>query len=279
MFELEPDDIADLKVRAAALHVPNSPFQEAYPILLGEAALGQQEPAGPTLTAVVKYEDGTAIVLASTRYLTTREIMDPADLPEAAAAELSEFSEVIGVRHQRLEAIDMLWIPDNGDYVELRADYPFGMQQRQGIVALERAAARLEGLLGRDFLVDQVNFFPVIQSLYDAAGDGAMVELGFMVSGSAQKLEKTRRDGQCCRVEAYHLGGVGVLDAPIQPYRTSVIWDVALGDDVISRPEISIRGTSLQTAEIDPVVGEMVVRNCAGFLDYEYVRDRIISHL
>jgi hypothetical protein len=106
-----------------------------------------------------------------------------------------------------------------------------------------------------------------------------MVELGFMVAGSAQKLEKTRRGEQCCREEAYHQGGIGVLDAPIQVYKTSVLWHVDLGRDVSSTPEVSISGTSAHTAEVTPFIGEMVVRNCARFEDYDHVRDRILDHL
>lgn len=106
-----------------------------------------------------------------------------------------------------------------------------------------------------------------------------MVELGFMVAGSSQKLEKTRRGEQCCREEAYHQGGIGVLDAPIQVYKVSVLWHVNLGGDVSSAPEVTISGTSAHTAEVDPFIGEMVVRNCACFRDYEYVRDRILEHL
>lgn len=279
LYDLGVDQNTDLQNAALALEIPDGPFKAAYPLLLDEEQLDEHKGHPPILTAVVEYVEGVAVVLASTRYLTTREILAVDELNDEVALELGGFNELIGVRHQRLEAIDVLWLPTDGRYAELRVDHPFGSHQRHGEIALNQARARFNHLLGCNLGNSHVNLFPVIQSLYQAQGDGAMVELGFMVSGSAQKLEKTRRGEQCCREEAYHVGGIGVLDAPIQVYRTSVLWHYDLGNDSISTPEVSINGTSSLTADPDPFIGEMVIRNCVRSFDYEYVRDRIIEHL
>lgn len=279
LFEFVEEDLNDLREAAQELEVDQIPFSEAYPTLLNEDQLRAYQGQPPVLIAKVAYNDGLALVLASVRYLTTRETVVVAELTDEAADELAGFNELIGIRHKRLEALDVLWIPDEGNYVELRVDFPFGMHQRHGIGALNQARGHFDDLLDSNLRLGQVNLFPVMQSLYNARGDGAMVELGFMVAGSAQKLEKTRRGEQCCREEAYHQGGIGVLDVPIQVYKTSVLWHVDLGRDVSSAPEVSISGTSAHTADVEPFIGEMVVRNCAGFQDYEYVRDRILGHL
>ncbi|WCS26725.1 hypothetical protein LOK46_07845 [Methylobacterium sp. NMS14P] len=279
LFELDDNEIARLREAAEALEVPEGPFSEAYPVLLGEDRLAAQQGVAPVLIASVNYRGGKALVLASVRHLATRETVVVAELTDEAANELAGFNELIGVRHQWLEALDVLWIPNEGRHVELRVDFPFGMYQRHGLIALDQARMRFDGLLGSNLAPGRVNLFPVMQSLYDARGDGAMVELGFMVAGSSQKLEKTRRGEQCCRDEAYHQGGIGVLDAPIQIYKTSVLWHVDLGRDVSSAPEVTISGTSAHTAEANPFIGEMAVRNCASFEDYDYVRDRILDHL
>lgn len=279
LFELDEDAVAALRQAALALAVPHTAFSTAYPELLPEDQLAPFRGQAPVLAAVEEYDEGIAVILASTRYLTTRETVIVGELTDEAADELAGFSELIGVRHRRLEALDVLWIPAVGVHVELRADYPFGTHQSHGQLALNQARQQFEALLGSNFGFSQVNLFPLMQSLYEAQGDGSMVELGFMVTGSAQKHEKTRRGEQCCREEAYHLGGIQALQAPIQVYRTSVLWHVDLGEDVTSAPEVSIRGVSSQTAEQNPFVGEMIVRNCARFEDYDHVRDRILDHL
>jgi len=279
LFKLNHDEIRALREATASLEVAVTPFSNAYPILLPEDELAEHSSVVPSLVAKVAYRDGIALVLASVRYLQSRETVVVAELTDEVANELAGFNELVGIRHKRLEALDVLWIPNDGNYVELRIDFPFGTHQRHAMVALERARAQFDEMLESSLGHSQVNVFPIMQSLYDARGDGAMVELGFMVAGSAQKLEKTRRGEQCCREEAYHQGGIGVLDAPIQVYKTSVLWHVDLGRDVSSAPEVTISGTSAHTAEVGPFIGEMVIRNCACFEDYDYVRDRVLDHL
>ena len=279
IFELSDDEMNQLRAASTVLDVPDGPFSRAYPILLAEDQLKAQQGMEPALIANVERQDGRALVLASVRYLTTRETVVVAELTDQAADELAGFNELIGVRHQRLEALDVLWVPSAGNYVELRVDFPLGMYHRHGIIAVNQARSRFDALLGSRLGLKHVNLFRVMQALYDARGDGAMVELGFMVAGSSQKLEKTRRGEQCCRDEAYHQGGIGVLDAPIQIYKTSVLWHFDLGRDVSSSPEVTISGTSAHTAEANPFIGEMIVRNCARFDDYNYVRDRVVYHL
>lgn len=279
VFRLTAQQMRRLRGAVTELEVPDNAFSRAFPVLLSEDRLRDYRGHPPYVAAKVEYHVGTAIVLPSARYLLSREAIVPAELPTAAAAELNEYEEIICVRHKRLQAADVLWIPTEGDVIELRTDFPLGMHIRSGLAATDLAQARFAELVGAAFFGDQVNLFPAIQGLYSARGDGRMVELGFMVSGSSQKLEKTRRDIECCREEAYHLGGVGALRTPIAPFRTSVLWPVDLQRDVTSEPEITLRGTSVQSADPNAFLGEMVIRNCTGLDDYEFVRDRVLARL
>lgn len=279
LYSVDDDDRADLLARIEGLAEPDNDFAEAYPTLLAEGTLADFRGHPPYFTASSTFESGQAVVLSSARYLTTRESVLPAELPAEAAAELADFAELIGVKHQRLQGVDVLWIPADGGPLQLRVDYPFGMQQRQGDQAADNAVARFAQLLGRDFLVQPVNLFPLVQRLYAATGDGMMVELGFVVSGSSQKLEKTRRGEECCREEAYHLGGVSALDEPIQPFLVSVMWSIAMAEDLSAKPEVTLRGRASHTADLDPFLGEMVVRNAVGFEDYDHVLGRLLHHL
>lgn len=278
-FEVEDNAMAQLRLDVADLAIPGNAFSQAFPILLPEAALGAFGGHQPYLTAKVEYLTGTAVVLASARYLTTREAILPAELPDAAADELSEYEEIICVRHRRLEGIDVLWVPEDGNIIELRTDYPLGMHIRKGVTAAQQAQTRFQGMFGLAPFAAQLNLFPAIQGLYASVGEGRMVELGFMVSGSAQKLEKTRRDVECCREEAYHRGGVDALTTPIAPFRTSVLWEFPLAENVASEPEITLRGHSVQCADPDAFLGDMIVRNCVGIEDFAHVRDRVLALL
>lgn len=148
MFRLDPDAVEQLRQAALALHIPQNAYSNVYPILLDEDQLAAQGWHLPVLTAVTEYEDGVAVVISSVRYLTTRETVVVAELGEEIAAGLAGFNELIGVRHLRHQACDVLWIPAAGEHVEIRADYPFGTQQSKAQLALVQARACFEGLLG-----------------------------------------------------------------------------------------------------------------------------------
>jgi hypothetical protein len=124
LFEFEEEELVELRGAAQELEVDASPFSQAYPLLLNEDQLRALQGQPPVLIAKVTYDDGLALVLASVRYLMTRETVIVAELTDKAADELAGFNELIGIRHQRLEALDVLWIPNEEGYVELRADSP-----------------------------------------------------------------------------------------------------------------------------------------------------------
>lgn len=277
-YQLDDEMMNALRYSLLLMELPKNIFSAIYPMQVDADEVRAGDHTRPVLAEVARLPFGSALIFASIRHTTSRESLGLGDLPAEAAEALSGYAEVIGVRRQKLEAIDVLWIPDEGNTIELRVDFPWGMLQEQGKVALANLAAACIATLGRDYLSNQVNLFPAIQSLYDKEGDGSMVELGFMVSGSAQKLEKSRRDGHCCRTEAYHVGGKQALAMPIQPYRVSVIWPEADGENE-SRAEVSLNGTSLMTADPEAFLGSMTVRNCADLTEYQYLRERMLEHL
>lgn len=278
-FKLEDSDMTSLRDAINDMTVPRNAFSQSFPQLLDEGSLANFRGHPPYIAAKLEYDHGTAIALASSRYVTSRESIHPAELPIAAAAELEEFEEIICIRHKRLQGIDVLWVPYDDNIIEVRTDFPLGMPTRSAEALADQAVNNLSHTFGANIFLDQINLFPAIQLLYDARGNGRMVELGFMTSGAAQKLEKTRRDLECCREEAYHLGGVEALHGPILPFRTNVLWHVTGPNGVVTEPEISLKGISVQTADPNAFLGDMIVRNSTSLADYEYARDQVLALL
>jgi len=279
LYRVDDGDTAVLRSQIDAIEVPENDFSYRYPVLLEDSELHAFGGDPPRIAAKVSHPDGTYLVLASTRYLQSREIVLPAELPDSAAHELRQYEQIICVGHRRLQACDVLWVPNEGNVIEIRTDFPLGMHSRVAVTAANQAQTRFGQILDPRFFAEQVNLFPAIQGLYSARGDGRMVELGFMVAGSSQKLEKSRRDVECCRVETYHLGGIGVLSTPIAPYIASVLWNIDLGSGAQSEPEVTLRGLSVQTAAPGAFLGDMTIRNCVGIVDYSHARDRVLAHL
>lgn len=92
LFNFEEEDLDELRQAAQELEVDESPFSEAYPLLLNEDQLRAQQGQPPVLIAKVAYDDGLALVLASVRYLTTRETVIVAELRRHADAAVYEFT-------------------------------------------------------------------------------------------------------------------------------------------------------------------------------------------
>lgn len=275
-YEVEKEKIKNFRKKAENLQVDDNIFSDNFPILVPENELNGPVP-NLSVSAIHKNEEGIAIILSSKRYTYSRQkfLKDQfEDLPP----ELSKYNEFIGVSYKRYEAFDVLWIPNNSSVIEIRADYPEGKEATQVVYAINQAEIFFSKKFGEDYFQNKINFFPAIDSLYKSRDDGKVIELGFMVSGAAQKLEKSRRDGTCCRVEAYHLSGIQGLELPIAVYRIVVMWKRPHNSNSYSRPEVGIHGRSTQTAEPSPYLTEIAISRCGSLEDYNFVRDRILRH-
>lgn len=278
-YEVSPADLTKLRKAVEGLTVGKSDFADAYPLLLTDAQIAASFPQPHKLIAIEKNDDGLAIVFGSSRAILLRETLDKSDLPEEALDALSGYDQLVGVKLAKLQAIDIVWIPHTGTTVDVRVDYPKGMHQDVAGVAHERVRELLAQLVGFDALSTPVNLFPLINQLYQKSNEGTVVELAFGTTTASLKHEKMRRSGDCLRDEKYHLGGKAALASPIEPYRLSVQWDVAVGTDVTSRPELSLHGSSRVAMGSVPTLMDAVFRRCVGLADYEFVRSRLESLL
>ena len=58
-----------------------------------------------------------------------------ASMPSRTTEELAVYDEIIGVRHIRHQAMDVLWIPAMDNFVELRIDSPKGFHKDVAAIA------------------------------------------------------------------------------------------------------------------------------------------------
>ncbi|MGL3104853.1 hypothetical protein [Bradyrhizobium sp. BR 1432] len=261
-----------IRAKVKRLEVPESVFGDVYPLYLDEDALADA-PNKPTLVAVERAENGTAVVMASARIVTTREPLDANDLRDGL---YDEYEEVYGLKHVRHQAMDVVWIPSSGNVIDIRIDFPQGMHRDVGEAA--QAAVRYAFFKLIDFedsLGVAVNLFPLINAIYRASKEGTVVELAFGTTTASTKHEKMRRKAHCLREEAYHKGGKAALSTPIEPYRLSVHWRRKIGRDKYSVPELSLHSSGRASADSHPELIDAVVRNCMGCDDFDYVKSRM----
>ncbi|MDP4027032.1 hypothetical protein Q8W71_31060 [Methylobacterium sp. NEAU 140] len=276
-YRLARRDIDRLQNDFVQTEVPPSELKDVFPMVLEDEDLAEIG-SDPTVVQNIQFDDGLAVFFGSVRVVTTREPLEIDQMPEDAASALEGWDELIGVRHRRLHSIDVLWLPNDDDFVEVRADYPIGISRNVGEEVHRRVRNKIAELVGYDVLQTPVNLFPLIDGIYRQR-DGKVVELSFGTTTASLKNEKMRRKRLCLRDEAYHRGGSAALELPIQPFNLSVVWQRRLGPNRFSLPELSLRSTSYESGSANPQLFDAVISKCMGHSDYDYVRGRILSYL
>lgn len=278
-FSLVTDREKDiLRTAILAAQPADSLYRQRYPNLLSEQQLSTQS-RGLNLVAVEQLDDGLAAVFTSVRTVTIRETFETGELPAAAADALQGYDEIVGLKNLRLQAFDVVWVPTQGNVVELRVDFPRGMHQASGEAALEQIRDSVRLLTGLQLFAEAENLFPLIERMYRTRTEGTVVELSFGTSTASTKHEKMRRQSLDLREERYHVGGVANLTAPIEPFRISIQWRRPMGGTLFSHPELTLNGSQHRAGAENPRLLSAVVRKCIRLEDYEYVRGRVIHHL
>lgn len=274
-YEVPKDELAKVRRVLLSHKISASAFSKKYPALLSDAEIEKNyNQAKHTLIDVIKSEDGVAAVFASLRAIFVREQLDADDLPSELADKLAQYDEIVGVRLIKFQAMDIVWIPHDGTFVDVRVDFPRGMHHDQGLAALEATRAAFQTVVGTEPLGTPVNLFPLINLIYKEAKEGVVVEMAFGTTTASLKHEKMRRSGTDLRLEKYHQGGKAALKTPIEPYRLSVEYSLSF-DGVTSLPELSLNGTSRMAGSPEPKLLDVTIRKCVGLADYEHVRSRI----
>lgn len=273
IYNLEAKDRSELIGQISRMPAPDNAYSKAYPLTLGEAELG-------TLSATLRhakterFDDGLAVFFGSVRRVEIREDLDASDLPEEARDALDDYDQIIGVKHRRIHAIDVVWIPTNGDDIDVRVDFPPGTPRQLAEAAKSEVLAKITGLIGDEMKLQAVNLFPAIKSIYSAAQEGKVAEMSFSTDTGSLKNEKMRRRKLCLRKEAYHVGGKAALASSIDPFSLSIVWD--RGN---SNPELTLHSTARMTGQQIPYLYEAGIARCTGRDDYDFVRERLLHHL
>lgn len=276
-YRLPLGAMATLRETLRAAQPGASDFAPAWPLMVNEGEL-QSAPTAPTLLAVVETEDGITGIYASVRVLTVRTEVDASEFPDEIASALTGYDELIGVRHIRWQAMDIIHVPSQGDIIDVRVDFPVGMLQSTGDYCHSILMGQIRSIVGPTAMAP-VNLFPLIESMYSVSTEGLVVELAFGTTTASLKNEKMRRRRTCLRQEAYHVGGKQALASPIDIHRLSVVWELPMGGERLARPELTLAAPARSAGSAAPRLETAIIRNCTGVRDYDHVRARMMSYL
>lgn len=276
-YEFDAAVLQTIRGQFGRLQPTDTAFSQRYPATLSETEL-KAAPAGLVLTSVEVQDDGLAVVFSSARVTTVRERINVEALEDSANAVLDEYEEIIGVKTIRFHAFDVIWIPSQGNTIDVRVDFPEGTLSEVAVAARKMVLAELVKITGA-VIPEAVNMFPLIDKMYSDGSEGTVVELGFGTTTASLKHEKMRRRKLDLRDETYHKGGKAALETPIEPFKLSIRWHRVIGRRLASEPELSLNSSSRAAGSANPLLDRVVIRRCMGSDDYDHVRSRIAYHL
>lgn len=274
LIEAQKETITSLVEHFASIDIPTSDAQKAFPLSLTDEELNGTE-LDVVPIKVIQSDKGTAVVFSSIRFFASKEEITADDLPEDSEFIFRDFDEIIGFRNRRVQAFDVAWLPHGGGAIEIRVDYPSGMNKDIATAVYQHVEKKLASVLGAPSLGNPINLFPAIKAVYENAREGNVVELAFSTTTGSVKQERMRRQRTCLRKEDYHVGGKNALAHEIEPFRLGVVWT----RDKTRRPEILLAGSSRIGLSNNPELWSAVVRNCTNLEDYEFVVSRLKSNL
>ncbi|MHC2106468.1 hypothetical protein [Methylobacterium sp. CM6246] len=236
-------------------------------------------PTEPRLISVESFATGLAGVYESIRVTEIRERIDPRRLSRQDGQTLDDFQELIGVRLEKKQLFDVVWVPHTGTRIDIRVDSPVGTTiENQGAAHLA-LAKKFTAEFGKDLFKVPINLFPLIKAMYEDPNEGMVAELGFATSTGSVKIEKMRRAHTCLRRELYHKAGKAALSRGIEPFKLSVRWQAMYEEKARSHLELSLKGNTRLLHMTVPLLYDADIRGCAGIADFEYVRSRLEYHL
>lgn len=254
----------------------NAPF---LPLPLSGHQLQKAQLCDPTLVYVHQTPTGIAAIYSSVRKKDERQRLSVQSLPKAAQQAIGDFEEIIGIHSRKVQAYDVVWVPNNGKIIEVRADFLGNETQETVTNAHQKIYADVHVKSGSKALIAPVDLFPAIKPIYDNSNEGIVIELAFATSTGSTKHEKMRDKDACLRKEVYHVNGKAALAADIEPYRIGVRWVLTDQHGEFSSPELFLDGRATMAASTSPGLFSATIRKCSDSLEYSEIKQKLESYL
>lgn len=279
IYQISTDEQEALQTALLNLAPDQNDFARCYPLSRNPDEITQL--GDPVLVDIQRTDDGVGAVYANAVRLTKREIIEFDEISEDPSALQKQYDEIVGLKFRTVQLFSVVWVPHDHASVEIRTDLPFGMSMELAHALQSTMRQKVNGL-GVVSLDMPLDLYPLLEAIYQAEGEGDVVELGFLTTTASVKNEKMRRAKLDLRNEPYHLHGKEGLGTPIEPFRMFVRWSLEI-DDVWLAPELGLVGTARGRSTLGQPgsvgISGAIVKNCHGRPDFEYVTSKIRDYL
>lgn len=269
------DNLSEYKVR-------DNVFKETYPLSLSREKL-EEVSSLPILVDIKKNDNSFAAIYCTKRFLKYQKSLDRSSLTEEARQTIGKFAEIVAIENEVRQCFDLIVIHPDKELIEVRIDISDDISTENRFLAFRRIIDQFNSLLDevgikRKIFVSPINFFPLIDRIYESQEEGRVCEMSFTTDGSSIKQEKMRRKNTDLRLEAYHRAGKKAVDH-IVPYRLAIQWSKDKYQDIQAEPELYLPGNLRTLSNIEQRLEEVLIRKCSCQSDYSFVFNKIELYL
>lgn len=281
VLEITEDGQDEVRQFFKTLKVDDTSIEStAFPKPLGPKRLSSLALSTPNLIREYKSPTGTLYLFSYKSVVSLRETYTGKEV-DYFGDKASSFDKIIAIKEKNIQFFNSIFVTSDFKRVELRVD----LAEQIGITTLREVMDTFEGKINSKFFDTykkpipsaRINFFPLIQKIYDASDDGYIFDLSFQCPTGANRNEnlsayKKSLDIKDLRKEEYHVAGTTKIGNVFIPYKIGVYWDSEnTGNEVSGEPELILSGTLLMAKANTSILDHAIISNTISEKDFNYV--------
>lgn len=283
VFEINKEEFNVFLGALKKINLEDNAFSEKYPFSLPEDELDGVDSI-PKLVEKRELDNGNyALVYCTKRVFPEKVVLQSRHYEHDQKKELiNSFKELIGYREYLKQLYDVIFFRENELKIEIRIDIGQGVSSSY----IEQAFTEIINIVNelaftisniKNLIKEPINFFPIIDKLYNSKDEGRIVELWFKTDEGSTKHEKVRKKQNDARDDTYHKGGIAAVSY-ILLFKLAVLWKLDLiGAE--TKPELFLPGKAHMAGEASAILPEVIISGCGGLEDYEFVFNKINFYL
>ena len=281
IFRIDKDEANKVFDVLAALRPEPSPYLENFPKPTDIATLASlSNEAFLCKTSVSEEKNIVSNIFCAKRVFIEREERTKENIGSAAINEFGweEYDEFILIKRKYSQCFEYINFNKEASLLEVMVEERSGSDTSEAFNLIQ---TKINQIFAKNAdldvrLINPVNFFPAIDSIYKCAEEGIISELGFTTVTGSAKLEKMRSAKKDLREEEFHLGGKDAIGGALTPFRVAVRWNVE-GQNL--QEEALLPGSIRQLGNGTPHLDHVVLSRALTPDAMQAMLARIIAHL
>lgn len=247
-------------------------LSDAFPGVASEANIVAAANAQPSSVGNLDLEVGVAALFTGARSYLDRVVIPPSKLK---AGEADGYEKIYALRRVFVQTYDAIWLPDGTDVACLVTDLP--LQAPSGFAKESQSIleVQLRRVLNRS--IQSINMWPAVDGLY-RAGEGRLVDYGFVNNSDAVKHHTSRRGGQSLRDDIYDKAGAAAVGDDLLLFKIAIAWPRGGKAPAKAQPELLLPGKAALLQVANARLDHAIVRNCLNTRDLSFVLSRLMPH-